>query len=233
MEKRLKISTLFSAIVLGIFGCQGQTTDKTRKAKVSQKEGATSLKQSQKSDSSKSVAKGKTITPEPLPKNFYKNFTGTVAGDRVRLVLESVNGKINGTYFYSDKKPPVDLSEVEGETAKDTLVLGENVGWSKRHDEHYALWKLVYGQGQLVGTWVSKDRPTTVPIHLMEKYPEGVHRFTYLARDASAFIIPGDTSSPHISLNMVVAKATSDNDDARWLNQKIKKLCRGLMKENR
>lgn len=76
-----------------------------------------------------------------LPQNFYKNFTGTVAGLEVRLILWSVNGDMNGKYFYDEDSESVYFSELSLTKKGFELVLGENI-WAhqKKNLSQFGNW---------------------------------------------------------------------------------------------
>jgi hypothetical protein len=158
-----------------------------------------------------------------LPRNFYKHFSGTIAGQPVSVQLQCADSSISGSYEYLKHEEDIDLAYHADSSLSGVLFFSEGVN----DDGGYAgipVWKCRYQHGRLTGTWFSADRRRTYSIRLEEDYPEGVMRFNFMHYDTTAAASPGDTSSPSCEIQGSFPVAAGNDDKAHWLNKQIKKI---------
>lgn len=217
MNKTLKISSFWCLLilVLGTCSCHSSKKDQTKNK--------TSVLSQDKTAESPIYLEKSTLTSEPLPKSFYKQFTGKVAGNQVRLVLSSIEGKVSGKYIYNKHKEPAYLKELDRSRGGDTIILGE-MPYTYQAGQKVPTWKLIFAKGQLFGKWYNKDKTQSVAIHLKEDYPAGVHHFSFYHKDSIVYIKPGDTASKQYKLKMTIPIAHENNAEGKWLNQEVQNL---------
>lgn len=156
-----------------------------------------------------------------LPENFYKYFTGTIAGQPVSVEIWSVGGEISGRYIYDKYQQNISLDFLAKKSDSKRWVFGENVDWL-HSDQKYPIWKCRYDQGKITGTWYSKDGSQTYVIHLKENYPDGVTRFTYKSWRGSFPARLGKEDSPQIAISFSYPVALGNTPKTRWLNKQTK-----------
>lgn len=158
---------------------------------------------------------------QKLPANFYKHFTGTVAGQRVQVDLQSVGGVMGGTYYYNKYDEPIQLNFLEEQSDETHWVFGENVS-ENASNQSYPIWKCTLKGDSLTGTWVSADGTETHVIQLREHYPAGVMRFTYQSDKDKIPFDSSDNKTPHIDLRISYPVAIGGGELAPKINRKIK-----------
>jgi Protein of unknown function (DUF3298) len=133
---------------------------------------------------------GKAIVLETLTGNWYKHFTGTIAGKAVCVNLYHYNSEIRGTYYYNDVGEPIGLFNGEDSTKNDVgLYLSEDPETERDGTDDYtqnAHWVAMLSGDRLTGKWISRDGKKTYDIDLKEDYPVGTFRFDVLMSDSSA-----------------------------------------------
>lgn len=158
-----------------------------------------------------------------LAGNYYKYFTGTIAGQPVTAQIQSVNGKLSGSYEYEKYPGPLMLTYINNQAAGDSIILGEDVD-EDASQKNYPIWKYTFANDRISGTWYSADRKKTYPIAMKESYPQGVMRFTYRYSDTTAAAFPGKENTPSCEIEYAYPVAAKGNAPVCWLNKKIKSL---------
>lgn len=154
--------------------------------------------------------------------NFYKTFTGTIAGQPV--IMQWGNNPQNSQlhYEYLKYRERIQLVLVADSSSLGTLFFSEGQN-DDGQPKSTPVWKCRYDHGQISGTWYSADRKKSYPILLKEDQPEGVQAFTYQSVDTTVYLFPDDTSSNQaydLEYSAPLALGHTETDD--WLNRRIK-----------
>src|SRR5690625_4879993 len=83
-----------------------------------------------------------------LSQNFYKHYTGTIAGQKVSADIWSINGQLEGRYEYQKYQKNISLSFIT--QANGIYLFGENVEPNNPKDK-YPIWKIQFKGHQLTG----------------------------------------------------------------------------------
>lgn len=155
--------------------------------------------------------------------NFYKTFTGTIAGQPV-LMQWSNNPQNSQLYYeYLKYRQRIQLVLVADSSSQRQLFFSEGLNDDGK-PTGMAVWKCRYDNGRITGTWYSADREKNYPVLLKEELPQGVQAFTYQSVDTTVYLFPGDTSDDRsYDLEYSVAFALGNTETADWLNRAIKK----------
>lgn len=153
---------------------------------------------------------------EQLSTNFYKHFTGTLAGQSVQLELWSVNGNIDGRYVYTKYRKPISLRVLSQQGNQ--LKLCEN-GQTNTNHQDCPIWEVTLKGTTLSGTWNSGDRSKTYKIQLTENYLAGVTKFGYRFYQQKVKLHPEQADTPSNKLRFSYPEAIGEN----WINEKINK----------
>lgn len=154
--------------------------------------------------------------------SFYKRYEGMIAEQPVVMYLEKDDSSYTGYYYYSKIGRPITLSG--NAIGKDSLLLQEYpVGNTYSDTEIPQLHCAFSGEG-IVGEWSSKDKKHAVS--LKEKYASGSYGFEMKKYHDTAMLV-NDPKSPVASSSYKIPLATGNSEDAKWLNEQIKKSLNG------
>ena len=125
-----------------------------------------------------------------LRKQWYKRYTGTVAGQPVVVNLQCSRGSIKGSYYYIDKGVVIDLLPYGHVTNDDTsaLVFNENnpIERAKENDSTGRdSWQLSIYDSIVSGKWLSGDGKRHGDINLKEDYSNGAYPLDVLVKGDS------------------------------------------------
>lgn len=136
-------------------------------------------------------------TDQAVGNNFYKRYSGTIAGKPVVVHLTSYAGTVQGVYYYESIGQGIALRDWYDSAKGDNdfhftemsddpeASSGDGPTWSLRIDGHSA-----------TGEWHSADGLKNFPINLTESYPEGSVQLNAYRLSDSAALRPNDTHSP-------------------------------------
>lgn len=158
-----------------------------------------------------------------LPENFYRHYTGTIAGQKVSVELWSIDSAIDGRYEYEKYQQLIMLEAVPKKEKNATIVLGENVEQNAVHPTN-SVWKIRFTQTGISGKWISADKKKSYPIRLVESYPDGIMRFTYVEAHKKFLAFPNKKESNYDRVTFIYPKALGDGVKAKYINGEIKEL---------
>jgi uncharacterized protein DUF3298/peptidoglycan-N-acetylmuramic acid deacetylase PdaC-like protein len=128
--------------------------------------------------------KEKTEDQQPIrEKDWYKRYTGTVAGEPVTVNLYHSGKDVKGTYCYDKKGIILDLNSEADSSKGDNYFLYEGVSTEHTDDNDYhnnAHWSVVIGGNTVSGKWVSQNGRKSFDINLKEDYSNGACKFYML-----------------------------------------------------
>ena len=125
--------------------------------------------------------------------DFYKRFSGTIAGRPVVVQFHRQAGKIHGTYQYSNIGQLVEFRNWLDTVADENYILSEIVPGVQAEG---ATWAILIQGKTARGEWWSSDSEQHFPISLTEEYPEGSIRLDAFQIADSASLFPDRASSP-------------------------------------
>jgi hypothetical protein len=103
--------------------------------------------------------------------NYYKHFTGTVAGQPVTLNLMKTDRLIAATYYYTKQGKPISLCFMPDTTVANGYIAEEPT--ENIDDQLQPQWKVIITADAIKGKWISADKKKTYDIDLKEEYPDG------------------------------------------------------------
>ncbi len=157
-----------------------------------------------------------------IPLEYYKRFTGTIAGQQVFLQMSSLNNKISGIYYYENIGTPSYFSAQV--IAGDSLMLLEQpLAGKYSENERFATMKLKLTDSLLSGIWQSADRIRSFPVMLKESYPEGSFRFSIATIEDSSRPFPKYVDGPiaRAKITSVVPDTNIVKENADFLKSEI------------
>lgn len=118
--------------------------------------------------------------------DFYKRYSGTVAGKPIVLHLQFVNGRLQGSYQYASQGKAIELRDYNDTTADDVHELMEIV--PGQHTDG-ATWTLTVFGTAASGEWRDPATGSVAPIDLHVEYPQGSTRLqVFTVADSAALI---------------------------------------------
>ncbi len=126
-------------------------------------------------------------SPENVNGDFYRRYSGTIAGQRVVLQLHRFAGAYSGSYQYIDQGKVIRLSQdsASGSRVAFSEYPPEAAGNTQAH------LVLEIGDGLLSGEWLSPAGDKRQPVRLQEDYPQGASRLLAAHLDDTAYLIEG------------------------------------------
>jgi hypothetical protein len=128
-----------------------------------------------------------TYSPENTTGDFYRRYSGTIAGQPVVLQLHRFAGSYSGSYQYVAQGKMIRLSQ--DETTADRIVFTEYPPEAAGNQQAHLL--LSIGEKNLSGEWVSAAGDKRQPVTLQEAYPQGSARLLAAHLDDTAHLIEG------------------------------------------
>jgi len=128
-----------------------------------------------------------TSNPEPLP-NFYKRYSGSIAGKPVVVQLHCWNGSLQGSYQYRSSGQVIVLRDWMDSVRDDQYILVEFPGTGQEQNAvQTASWSIHFEGDRIKGEWHSGDEIQQGVIDLQEDFPQGSRHFhtAYLADSIS------------------------------------------------
>jgi len=158
-----------------------------------------------------------------LPENFYKRLEGTIAGKRVVMNLQKVNGDYDGNYFYEGSWLNLSTDTIIG---KDSVVLSENSFYDYYFDKDakQAHLHLKWTSNGFNGSWENGDKTKNFPVRLVEKYPAGSYEFSAGLYEDSTKAFADRTKSPVASISFEYLQARASDESGNWLNNQLKRI---------
>jgi len=98
--------------------------------------------------------------------DFYKCYTGTVAGQPVVLHLQKAGGRIDGMYYYTAQGKPINLYIQADTVKKGYLYITEQPETIESDND--AFWEVTMSGNKLAGTWKNKAGTKSYNIALQE-----------------------------------------------------------------
>ncbi len=145
-------------------------------------------------DSSSAVAAEETDDPSG---NWYKRFSGTLAGKAIVVQLHRYNGRVKGSYQYTSIGQTISLADWDDSLKSPVHIrLTELVAQDGADGavSDGAIWSLSLDGADATGEWTRGSKHYTIALH--EEYPEGSTRLKAFYHSDSAALIPGKASSP-------------------------------------
>ena len=144
--------------------------------------------------------------------NWYKRFSGNLAGKQIVVQLQRYNGHVQGSYQYTAVGEAIQLTNWE-DTDNNPLRIHLNefvAGANSEGDE--AVWTLDLNDNAATGEW--KRGSSQYALSLREEYPEGSTRLKALYNADSAALFPGRATSPGatISRSYLMPPEGANND---------------------
>jgi hypothetical protein len=145
--------------------------------------------------SSTSVATSDSIAANnALPMgNFYKRFSGTIAGKPVVVQLHRWGTAVQGSYQYTSVGQVIGLRNRTDTVTDDEFFLSETLPGVQADG---ATWSVTIHGSTASGEWRSPDGAKRFPISLTENYPMGSTRLEAFYVADSAVLFPDKPSSP-------------------------------------
>lgn len=105
--------------------------------------------------------------------DFYKRYSGTVAGKPVVVHLEFIRGRLQGSYEYASQGRAIELRDYK-DTSDDALH--ELMEIAPGIEGEGASWSLTILGSKASGQWLDPASGSAQPIELREDYPQGSTR---------------------------------------------------------
>lgn len=125
-----------------------------------------------------------------LSGQWYRHYTGTIAGKPVHLNLTYYSQQLRGTYYYGNSGLPIGLYNGEDTTKGDTSqYITEDAETERNDNNDYTNnphWVVTFAGKSITGKWVSRDGKKMYDINLKEDYPAGTYQFDIAMADSSA-----------------------------------------------
>lgn len=148
-------------------------------------------------------------------KNWYRQYTGTIAGKHVTVDMYEVDGALNGSYTYDDKDVLLDIYQERDSSVNGMRFLYESVptDWVNGNANHH--WEVTLTGNTLKGKWVSQDGTKHYDIDLKESDYSHCYRFDVVTMEDSVVVpIKNFTVSASISHLLSLPGAMPDADKA-------------------
>lgn len=116
------------------------------------------------------------VRSSDTPKDYYKRFSGTVAGMPVVVNIEVYNSRVQAEYYYEKYGKPVELNDWE-DTVKNNNEWYLTEYEAGKQEDNSPHWLVKMDGGTLKGKWISGDKTKTYDIALEENYPPGSYKF--------------------------------------------------------
>ena len=131
--------------------------------------------------------------------NFYKRYSGNIAGKPVTVHLHRYGNSVQGSYYYNAVGRDIALRDWnDSAKAGDVFYFRELPPVESLPEDASgdAIWSLRIAGDHATGEWRSADSTKQAPIDLIEEYPEGTVRLdAHRIADSSA-LLPNDPASP-------------------------------------
>lgn len=139
---------------------------------------------------------GKTqVLIEGLDGDFYKRYSGTIAGKPVVAHLQRWNGILYGTYQYASFGRTISLHVNPDADENADIVLLEQSGDIPQNEQ--PSWHIQISNQGIQGQWQSADGKTQYPIALKENYPDGSIHLKAVFKEDSALLIAEKPRGAH------------------------------------
>lgn len=124
---------------------------------------------------------------EGLDGDFYKRYSGNIAGKPVVAQLQRWNGVLYGTYQYASSGRAITLHVRPNADENADIVLMEQLGDLPQNEQ--ASWHIQIENQRIQGQWQTADGKQQFPILLKENYPEGsIHLKAFYQEDSALLI---------------------------------------------
>ncbi|MEO6832053.1 MAG: DUF3298 domain-containing protein [Chitinophagaceae bacterium] len=124
---------------------------------------------------------------EGLEGDFYKRYSGTIAGKPVVAQLQRWNGILYGNYQYASSGRTITLHVNPNADENADIVLMEQSGDLPQNEQ--PTWHIQIENQSISGQWQSADGTQQFPILLTENYPAGsIHLNAFFQEDSTLLI---------------------------------------------
>jgi hypothetical protein len=157
--------------------------------------------------------------------DFYKRFSGTIAGKQVVLHLHRYDGAVHGNFQYTAIGETIGLHNWEDTIDDDQFYLLEAPETEKSNNDSPAHWAIRVHGRNATGTWTNASGNVHYPITLKEEYPVGSTKLqaVYFSDSASliagrakpnatkaySYLVPGDNTNTFLQNALKSIVATS------------------------
>ncbi|ANH83124.1 hypothetical protein A8C56_20985 [Niabella ginsenosidivorans] len=155
-----------------------------------------------------------------LSQQYYKRFTGTVAGQPVTAYIQRTGSEVTAWYAYNRHREPIGLYYTPAADADSLLFLEGDT--TMETGKQFPGWKCRFENGRLTGTWTNARQTKNYPIKLKEDYSGGAYAFDVHTYNKVFDAFPGKDSTPQYEITAVYLTASGNGDAATWLNEEIK-----------
>ena len=125
--------------------------------------------------------------------DYYKRYSGTIAGKQVVAQLHCLDGRLHGSYQYSTIGQVIGLRPWMDTAEDDEYVLSETAPGGQ---DEGAAWTIRIKPDGATGAWRNHDAAQEFPVRLAETYPAGsVALDAFYIRD-SVILLPQKPHSP-------------------------------------
>lgn len=133
-----------------------------------------------------------------LKGNFYKRYTGTIAGKPVVVHIHKYGSELQGVYYYASVGQDILLRNWSDTVTPAGTYLLHEIAPEDMQEQNGpgASWTLSIAQNTATGTWRNADGTQQYPIALKEEYPGGSLRLDALWMADSAALWPDKPQSP-------------------------------------
>ncbi|MBS1772458.1 MAG: DUF3298 domain-containing protein [Bacteroidetes bacterium] len=155
--------------------------------------------------------------------NYYKRFSGTIAGQPVVLHMVRFGILFQANYYYLRQGRPINLyfnidtSVINGYIADEPPI--DNNGGEQ------AEWRVIVEANSIKGKWISADKKKTYDIDLKEDCPDGSYPLAMLERDDSVRA-KADRASPQAAMSysfFYIPESYKDKDARIFMEQAVLK----------
>lgn len=158
---------------------------------------------------------------EEFPKNQYLEFMGTIAKQPVLVELTDTEDGLKGRYKYLKEGKIIPLDGVFDSQNGNKIELTEG---ERETNQQKPLWRGVFINGKITGTWYSADQKKKYTIQLEpQKRSEPGTTFKTISLDTTVLAHPKDTASVKFTFSYDALKARGTSAKARWMNQQLMK----------
>lgn len=146
------------------------------------------------------------------PKNWYKHYTGTVAGQPVVADITSVNGAISGYYYYQSQGKLINIYFNPDSTKPNVFSVDESP--EERYTETQSQWEVTVSEHDISGSWKDAAGNKVYDIFLKEDNSQAALRaFNY----ADSILFQPGKPEPSAAYNaslLLPAKGMSEENAA-------------------
>lgn len=173
-------------------------------------------------------------TPADLKGNWYKRFTGTIAGQPVVVNMyrvgdgnRDIGAFSGGTYYYVNKSELLDLDIQPDTTKANALLVTEYVQTDRPNEEavvRYNTWNITIQGDKVSGTFHKANSTQTFAIELKEDYSDACRFELIMVKDSTKAKGPRWSAAASATFIGISPVHTGSKDDEDFINHALMQL---------